>query len=121
MNILLLASFRKNKSGNIFGGAEKSITNLSNWLSGKGHNVVLASVEGAEMPYSISIGVKTEFCRIYSQNKIRIHMEVAKSIDRILLYLSGYILYFMVCFLWKSGVFHFFIPKGMILKNYTHL
>ena len=84
MNILLLASFRKNKSGNIFGGAEKSITNLSNWLSGKGHNVVLASVEGAEMPYSISIGVKTEFCRIYSQNKIRIHMEVAKNTIRLI-------------------------------------
>lgn len=84
MNILLLASFRKNKSGNIFGGAEKSITNLSNWLSDKGYDIVLTSVEGDEIPYSINAGVKTEFCRIHSRSKIGVHIEIAKNTAKIL-------------------------------------
>ena len=46
MKILLLACLAKNKSGNTFGGAEKSIINLANWLAEKGHIVTLASVQG---------------------------------------------------------------------------
>ena len=42
MKILLLACLTKNKSGNAYGGAEKSIINLSNWLANHGHDVILA-------------------------------------------------------------------------------
>lgn len=84
MKVLLLASLSKTKHGNIFGGAEKSIINLSNWLAGKGYDTILASVEGDEIPYHIDKGVKTEFCNIRSQNKVGIHIEIAKNTIRLI-------------------------------------
>lgn len=82
MKILLLASLLKTKYGNVFGGAEKSIINLSNWLAGKGYQVTLASVEGNEIPYNIREGVETEFCEIRSQSKIGIHFEIMRNTMR---------------------------------------
>lgn len=52
MKILLLSCLTENKSGNIYGGAEKSIINLANYLS-KQYNVYLASVEGKARAFDI--------------------------------------------------------------------
>ena len=79
MKVLLLASLSKTKHGNIFGGAEKSIINLSNWLAGKGYDTILASVEGDEIPYHIDKGVKTEF----ATSVLRIRWEYILKLQKI--------------------------------------
>ena len=50
MKILFLACLNKNESGNTFGGAEKSIVKLTDWISKKRKEdrVILASVQGSE-------------------------------------------------------------------------
>ena len=79
MKILLLACLRKNKSGNSYGGAEKSIINLGNWLARNGYDVTLASVEGSEMAFTIEDGVKFVGYDIESRNKFKIHFNMFRN------------------------------------------
>ena len=79
MRILLLACLGKNKSGNVFGGAEKSIVNLANWLADKDYDVVLASVEGDARAYDISDKVKYEGKEIIKKNKLYTHYQLYAS------------------------------------------
>ena len=87
MKILFLACFQRNKGGNIYGGAEKSITNLANWIAESTDNtVVLASVEGAEKPYKISDKVSFIGCDITLQSKLYTHFQIFKNVRRIIKY-----------------------------------
>lgn len=79
MKVLLLASFRKNKSGNIFGGAEKVIISLANWLGKKGHDVTLVSVEGNEKPYTINNDITYIGMEIDNSSKISTHLSIFKN------------------------------------------
>lgn len=60
MKILCLACLTKTKSGNSFGGAEKSIIQLANWIADNRDDadVYLASVEGKELAFKLSEKVK---------------------------------------------------------------
>lgn len=75
MKILLLACLAKNKYGNAYGGAEKSIINLANWLS-KNNQVYLASVEGDTV--SFNIGKKVHFMpfKCSKKNKFITHINM---------------------------------------------
>lgn len=80
MKILLLASLTKNKSGNSFGGAEKSIINLATWLSeNTPHKIVLASVEGNEKTFKLGSKVKYIGYKIDYGNKIHTHLQILKN------------------------------------------
>lgn len=79
MKVLLLACLRKNKSGNSYGGAEKSIINLGNWLARNGYDVTLASVEGSERAFAIDDNVKFVGYDIASRNKFNIHFNIFKN------------------------------------------
>ena len=76
MKILLLACLRKNKSGNSFGGAEKSIINMANWLSRQGYDVTLASVEGEEKAFFIENSVDFKGYFVRKTNKILTHFQI---------------------------------------------
>ncbi|MFG6326102.1 MAG: glycosyltransferase [Lachnospiraceae bacterium] len=84
MRILLLACLGKNKSGNVFGGAEKSIVNLANWLADKDYDVVLASVEGDARAYDISDKVKYEGKEIIKKNKLYTHYQLYANTKRVI-------------------------------------
>lgn len=58
MKILFLGCLRVNKFGNCYGGAEKSLINLSNWCAQSGFDVTLASVEGDTLAYPLNSKVK---------------------------------------------------------------
>lgn len=82
MKILLLACLRKNKSGNSYGGAEKSIINLANWLSKQGYDVTLASVEGEEKAFFVENSVKLKSYSIRKTNKILTHFQMFMNTQR---------------------------------------
>lgn len=80
MRILLLACLAKNTGGNIFGGAEKSITNLANWLANNTNNeIMLASVEGDSKPFPISNKVIYRGFEFEHRNKAQIHFQIYKN------------------------------------------
>lgn len=58
MKILFLGCLKVSKSGNMYGGAEKSLINLSNWCAQNGFDVTLASVEGDALAYPLNPKVK---------------------------------------------------------------
>ena len=77
MRLLLLAILNKTSSGNIFGGAEKSIINLANWLAqNTEHEVYLSSVEGKEKPYYIDDKVKYNGMEVNEKSKIAKHNRI---------------------------------------------
>lgn len=83
MNILMLACFARNNGKSAFGGAEKSITNLANWLADKqGDNVTLVSVEGDGKPYNISENVHYEGNAVSNKGKISTHLEIYRNTKR---------------------------------------
>ena len=85
MRILLLALMGKNSGGNIYGGAEKSITNLANWLAENTENeIMLASIEGNAKPFPISTNVKYKGYEFVHKNKVQIHYQVYKNTKEIL-------------------------------------
>lgn len=54
MKIMLMACLSVSKAGNIYGGAEKSVINLANWLAkNRDHEVYLVSVEGDAKAYPV--------------------------------------------------------------------
>lgn len=80
MVILFLACLSKNKSGNIYGGAEKSIINLANWYAENNDDaVILASVEGKEKAYSISEKIIYEGFEVKYNNKLKTHLEIYRN------------------------------------------
>ena len=77
MNILFLTCFRKNSAGNIYGGAEKSITNLANWFAHKRrYRVSLVSIEGDVFPYYVDKDVCHFGCNIKYKSKILRHLAI---------------------------------------------
>ncbi|WP_303815059.1 glycosyltransferase [Selenomonas ruminantium] len=74
MKLLFLACLTKNKSGNSFGGAEKSIIQLASWIADTQDDmeVYLASVEGDELAFKISENVKFYGSKQY-EGKLRSH------------------------------------------------
>lgn len=80
MRILLLACLSKNKANNSFGGAEKSIINLANWLSHEDKiDVTLVSVEGNERSFQIGDRVSFEGHEFEHKNKVQIHRVIRKN------------------------------------------
>lgn len=84
MRILLLACLGENKSGNVFGGAEKTIVNLANWLAWKNYDVVLVSVEGNANVYDISDKVKYEGNNVIRKNKIYTHYQIYRNTNHMI-------------------------------------
>lgn len=76
MKFLLLACLRKTASGNVFGGAEKSIINLANWLSQQNYDVTLVSVEGKEVYFPLNEKVKFKGYEIHRKNKLGVHLDM---------------------------------------------
>ena len=76
MKVLLLACLSKSKSGNNFGGAEKSIINLANWLARKNYEVTLASVEGSEQSFEIDERVAFKGYEVQKKDKLSIHFQM---------------------------------------------
>ena len=86
MKILLLAAFSDKSTENKYGGAEKVITNLANWLSENTDNkVVLASVEGHGKPYSTNNNVIFDsFSLNKNTNKLKIHLQILRNTKLVL-------------------------------------
>ena len=84
MKILLLACISKNKGGNAFGGAEKSIVNLANWLAERQYDVTLASVQGDDAVYDISDKVTYEGNAIIKKNKLYTHYQIYVNTKRMI-------------------------------------
>ena len=86
MNILLLASFTDKKSANKYGGAEKVLTNLANWLSENTDNkVVLVSVEGHGKPYPTNNNVIFDsFSLNKNTNKLKIQLQILRNTKLVL-------------------------------------
>ena len=82
MKILLLACLTKNKSGNAYGGAEKSIINLSNWLANHGHDVILASVEGDQQSFPIEKKVIFKGYNVQKKGKVFTHIQLFLNTQR---------------------------------------
>ena len=82
LKILLLACLFKSKSGNAYGGAEKSIINLSNWLSHHGYDVFLASVEGQEKSFDIDCNVHYLSFDWKQTNKIFTHLQIFRNTQK---------------------------------------
>jgi glycosyltransferase involved in cell wall biosynthesis len=79
MKILMLGCL-KNNNGNRYGGAEKSLIHLANWLASKGIEIVLASVEGDVKAFSVAKNVKFVGYKVDSGlSKIRKHLKIRKN------------------------------------------
>ena len=82
MKILLLACLTKNKSGNSFGGAEKSIINLANWLARNEYSVTLASVEGKEQAFFVEKNVDFKAYELKKKSKLSTHFQIFLNTQR---------------------------------------
>ena len=80
MKIALLGCLNKNKSGNVYGGAEKSLINLANWLSRNENNeVLIVSVEGNVCAYPLDKKEAFIGYGIKAENKILLHIQMYKN------------------------------------------
>lgn len=80
LQILLLATFCINKGGNKYGGAEKVLTNLANWLAENSNNkIFLFSVIDNCKPYHLSNKVIFDYSYTYAKNKILQHFQIIKN------------------------------------------
>lgn len=81
MRILFVGCLTKNKAGNIYGGAEKSLINLSNWMAiNSNHEVYLCSVEGDVCAYPLDSKVKFLGYKMKDGlGKLRTHMTMCKN------------------------------------------
>lgn len=80
MKILLIGCLTRNKSGNVYGGAEKSLINLSNWLAENTNNkVILASVEGNIQAYPVSKKVIFKGYEINASKRLKTHLEMFRN------------------------------------------
>lgn len=79
MKIMLLACLSVNKAGNIYGGAEKSVINLANWLAENCANeVYLVSVEGDAQAYPVSEKVHFIGNKMENLGKIATHTRILR-------------------------------------------
>lgn len=85
MRLLFLACLTKTKSGNSFGGAEKSIIQLANWIADNRDDVevYLASVEGNELAFKLSDKVKFYGANQYS-GKFETHFHMLSNTWKII-------------------------------------
>ena len=80
-----MACLSVSKAGNIYGGAEKSVINLANWLAKHSeHEVFLVSVEGDAKAYPIDENVSFIGNRIENSRKIATHIRICKFTKRII-------------------------------------
>ena len=86
MNILLLAAFSDKSTENKYGGAEKVITNLANWLSeNTDNNIILTSVEGHGKPYQVNPKVIYDsFSVNKNTNKLKIQLQILRNTKKVL-------------------------------------
>ncbi len=85
MKIMLMACLSVSKAGNIYGGAEKSIINLANWLSENCENeVYLVSVEGDAQAYPVAENVCFIGNKIANSGKLAMHMKILQFTKRII-------------------------------------
>ena len=77
---MLIGCLTMNKSGNVFGGAEKSLIGLANWLAeNTKHEVLLVSVEGDVQAYTVSDSVKFYGYNISSSTKFGVHLSMYRN------------------------------------------
>lgn len=87
--MLFFVSLFKTSSGNIFGGAEKTIVNLANWFSENTSNeIYLVSVQGTEKPFDISTRVHYEAYEPKTKNKIKLNYQIYKNIKSSIKFIS---------------------------------
>ena len=83
MKILLMGCFRVANNGNIYGGAEKSIIKLANWLAeNTDHAITLVSVEGEVQPYEISDKVTFQGYPLLQNGKLSVHWQMYQNTVR---------------------------------------
>lgn len=77
MKIMLMACLSVSKAGNIYGGAEKSVINLANWLAeNRDNEVYLVSVEGDVQAYPVSEKVRFIGNKMENIGKLATHMRI---------------------------------------------
>ena len=77
MKIMLMACLSVNSAGNIYGGAEKSVINLANWLArNSDHEVFLVSVEGDTKAYPVDAKVHFVGNRFTNAGKLDTHLRI---------------------------------------------
>ena len=81
MRILLLTSLPRGKTGNLYGGAEKTVINLANWLhEHQLADITLVSVAGNGKPYRINPGVSFHGNPVDSAaSKISVHFQMLRN------------------------------------------
>ena len=80
--VLFLATFKTDsKTNNVFGGAEKSLINLANWLSCNSNDfdITIASVEGTGKPFNISGNVCFIGYEVNNLNKVSTHISIYRN------------------------------------------
>lgn len=84
MKIMLMACLSVNKAGNIYGGAEKSIINLANWLAKNSeHEIFLVSVEGDTKAYPVDAKVHFIGNAFLHKGKLDTHLRIFQFTKRI--------------------------------------
>ena len=83
MKIMLMACLSVSKAGNVYGGAEKSVINLANWLAENRENeVYLVSVEGDAQAYPVSEKVHFIGNKIENAGKLTTHLRILRFTKR---------------------------------------
>lgn len=83
MKIMLMACLSVSKAGNIYGGAEKSVINLANWLAKNNeYEVFLVSVEGNSQAYPIAENVCFIGNKKMNSGKLATHMRILQFTKR---------------------------------------
>ena len=83
MKIMLMACLSVNKARNIYGGAEKSIINLANWLAKNSeHEIFLVSVEGDVQAYPVSENVRFIGNKIANTGRLTTHLRIFRFTKR---------------------------------------
>lgn len=81
MKILFFVSLFKTTSGSVFGGAEKTIVNLANWLAENTSNdIYLVSVHGIEKPFDISPSIHYKGHEVNVKGKLSFNYQIFKNI-----------------------------------------
>ena len=81
MKVLLLASFPDDTTQSKYGGAERVLTNLANWLGKNTNNeIFLVSVEGHGQPYKICDDIIFDSFPLRTDcSKLKIHFQILKN------------------------------------------
>lgn len=76
MRIMILGTLpKRHKKYTNFGGAEKNMINLANFLAERGHDVCLCAVEGDDLIYPVTDKVRVILTRNKIENKVALHLK----------------------------------------------